>query len=144
MCGFGTPLGRLLKLLWFPHRAYCASSVPSASSPRTWARGVMPAMGTNLRSCRVTFVVCYFESSLTGCLRVSPWLASNSEIPYTWPNNSFIIITVLIIILGVLYVLLAFVLIYYIYLLLCIHESLAHRWGSDRNWQESVLPWCKF
>lgn len=32
VCGFGTPLGRLLKLLWFPHKAYCASSVPSASA----------------------------------------------------------------------------------------------------------------
>lgn len=33
VCGFGTPLGRLLKLLWFPHKAYCASLVPLASAP---------------------------------------------------------------------------------------------------------------
>lgn len=32
VCGFGTPLGWLLKLLWFPHTTYCASSVPSASA----------------------------------------------------------------------------------------------------------------
>lgn len=31
VCGFGTPLGRLLKLLWFPHKASSASaSVPGA------------------------------------------------------------------------------------------------------------------
>lgn len=49
VCGFGTPLGRLLKLLWFPHKAYCASSVPSASAAGRGvrARGAMPAVASN-------------------------------------------------------------------------------------------------
>lgn len=44
VCGFGTPLGWLLKLLWFPHTTYCASSVRSASAA---ARG----HGQGYRAC---------------------------------------------------------------------------------------------
>lgn len=68
VCGFGTPLGWLLKLLWFPHTTYCASSVPQlVQRPEGMARGTMPAVASVITYHPVKFscnfllsFVCYF------------------------------------------------------------------------------------
>lgn len=67
VCGFGTPLGWLLKLLWFPHTTYCASSVPSASAAAgECGQGTMPAVASVIMhhpvkfSCNVFIFICYF------------------------------------------------------------------------------------